>query len=997
MSLSDIINALDNRSSFGTTLTLNDGQLRINENPSPERVVILGTCNNPTPNNRGTDFAIPTGVPIRPAFVSDTRLLNNGDPERTPSEILTQFEDAYNGGALSFEFVIVSRAVAQIGANIAPTDTIIPASTVYTGRVTDMGGVGAHPLGITNAMTFQHADAIILVGGERTYTPAIGAITVVAQTDMDDDDYIQFTHIDGTVHAFWFNVSGNTPNVAAAAAVNAGTIGSTLTEVDIQAATTASEVRDALAIAIASNEALTITPLSDSTDSIDLEADNADGNSWTISAVFDNVGNSAAGMTNGSATHSVSTRIMKFTREDGYSNVTTVAGIPIRLPAARRDAAVFRFDGTQVNIVGGMSTIKGGADTAHDTNYVIAFTSTAAKTAVVSAGTPMTVAVTDLGEAAYVEAGGVFYLIGGNEGGGVRSDVIATIDVASGVTTLVDNLPEAARWMGAYYSSLHGRIYIYGGETASGAVASTLVLDVPAGALDTTVNPGNMTEAKYDFGYAGINQAGWAFGGTNALGATRRVERFDPDTLTWQRREDLALASAGGAVNTYNYRLFYADAVQGHDFNIGLNNLAHSTIGFPDVFPFEIQVNWEVMSVTGVTVTRARGRDVDAFVVVRAQRGSEAVAHIDFSDITEGPEALYDQLEEAYERMIDSSRADYVLPPARAVADSPYLPVGKNYAYQLGKYCHAKTKHDRACMGVIGVHPIIQDPIGAPTELEIMDWANKLIAFDRLNYQGEEHWKIGDGITDTTGDRKPDTYGFWLTTDGTIPVGSPPMVAGNVARDEDDRPIDLGKYLFVVYSYGFSTNRLFRRKYPNAPEGYMRSAAAAFTGVVASLPPSDGSTNADAAGFVPYRLMPFRKENDLNRRRYIGVVDIGGGTTRWNTGRTWAWDVDRSNRSDYVLGSTFRKMATLTRLMRDVIKRRYFGKPPNGPHINALNADLSEVVTRCVEAGICGPNTDFQFEVEREDIIIGRGVLRVNAEFEGELTNVDMIFSNFVN
>lgn len=1001
MALIDAINELENRSTFGTTLILNDGNLRIAEGPAPERIAILGACSASEANSRGVDYLIPTGVPFRLATLQDLRYFENDDPDSMPSEILLGFEDAYAAGGRSFEFVIVTRTVAQLAEDIDAADTIIPVSTIYTNRVTATGVMGPHPTGNTNFAMFVHNNDIVCAGGERPDTPATGTIDHTS-VDLADGDYILFTHTDGTVHAFWINFSGAAAEPAGVtSAVAAGTAGSTSTEVDVSGDAGA-EATEALtlAAAITANTALPITAYSSGTATTALESDEpgADGNSWTLTEFVTDAQFTVTGMTGGSATNTISRRIMVFDpATDTWSNAVNSAGVPQRLVVGRRDAGAVRESATQVNITGGMTTIKGGADTAVATVDDITFAS-AASTVItsVAAGTAINGALTALGEAAWVQAGSTWYIIGGQTGSGTRSDMIATFVPATGVATdTTANLAQAARWMGAYYMAAHNRIYIFGGEAASGALNSTQIFNVAGAAMLATPVAGTMAEAKYDMAYAGLNGAGWSFGGTNAAGDTSFIERFDPDTLTWQRKTDLVEEDVGGRAVVLNNHIYYADGVQGYDFNVGLGNLADQYVGFPSVYPFGIQIDWEIMEVTGVTTTRARGRDVDAFIVTRADKGSTAVPHYDFTDVVEDPEVLYADLEVAYTNMVDSSRADYILPPARAVADNPYMPVGQNFAYQAAQYCYAKTLGDRACMAVVGVFPPHQEMYELPTIAEKDAWFEAMRDFDRTNYLSQEIWKIGDGITDANGDGKPDTYAFLATTDGTIPVGAPPFNAGNIKKDDAGVAVDMGKYLFVVYPYGFSQGAMHRKKFPNATLGYFRSAAASFCGTVTTLEPNVGSTNALVAGFEPWELMSFVRENQLNRRRYIGVVDPGDGSLRWNTGYTFAWNVSQFNRSDYVLGSTFRKSVATSRILRDII-RRYYGRPVNGPHINALQVDVSEAITGLVANGIVGPATDFEFKVQRADIILGRGTLVVNAEFEGELTQVRLSISHFV-
>ena len=994
MALVDILTQLQDRSTFGTELVINDGNLRISEGTDPDRISIIGACSASESNAQGTDYLIPNNEPFRLVTLQDLRFFQNDDPDETPSEILTAFEDAYAAGGSSFEFVITTRTVGQLAGDVNASATVIPVSTIYTNRVSPIGQMGAHPTGNSNFSSFAHNGDLFVAGGERGSTPAVGTITHV-DSDLVDGDYIYFEHSDGTIHGFWFDVSGGAAVPAGLTAlVNAGTAGSTATMVDVSGlAGDENDESRALAAAIQANSALPITAYDSGAGTLDLESDEEGtaGNAWTVEEVVADTDYAVTGMAGGAATNTISTRLMMFdTDTSTWSNALDADGVAMRLNVARRDAGAVRETATQVNITGGMTTILGGADTAVATVSDITFaSSTSSVEASIAAGTSISGALTTLGESTWVDAGGVWYIIGGQTGGGTRSDMIATFVPSTGVATdTTVNLPSATRWAGAFWQGAQNRIYIFGGETVDGPVSTTSIYDVGGVALLSTPVAGNLSEPKYGMGYATINGAGWSFGGVTSTGPTTRIERFDPDSVVWQRRDSLATVGGIGTATVVGSRILYVDDVQGYNFNVGIGNLSDAFVGFPETFPFNIQVEWEIMTVTGVTTTRSRGRDVDAFIVTRGAKGSTPVAHSGRADIVEDPEVLYDQLEETYEKMVQRSRGDYILPPARAVADNPYLPEGQNFAYQAATYCYAKTSYDRACMAALGVFPPNQSPSQVPTLTEDGVWVSTNINFSHTNYLNQEIWKIGDGVTDANGDKRPDSYAFFATTDTTIPTGSPPMAAGNIIRDDNNTPVDIGKHLFIVYPYGFSTGANYRRKFPDASFGYLRGSAASYVGGLTTLEPSRGSTNMAVGGFTPHRLMSLVDENRLSRRRIIGVVDLGpGGGLRWNTGYTFAWNVDQFNRSDYLLGSTFRKTVAMTRLLRSTLNK-YYGGPINGAHINALQVDVSEAIKGMVESGICGPDTDFEFRVSRADKILGRGALIVVAEFEGELTKV---------
>lgn len=999
MALSDVAQELNDRRTFGADVVLNDRRLRVDDGLVPERVAILGATSNSAAQTGTTEYLIETGQPFRLLRTSELKYFRNGDPEQSPSEITLAYEDAYNSGARSFEFTIVTRTVATLAGDLTTSSTTVPVSTIYTNKVTSIGTMGADPLLRRNAMVFEHNSDIFVVGGERPNTPAAGDITAVAKvalTTGGSGDYITFTHTDGTVFAFWFSDSGSIRPTAVDTLVTAG---ATAVEVDVTSDTSADDVSITLGAAITATTALPIVAFDSGAGTLDLESDEdgADGNDWTLAEVVGNAGFLITSPTGGSATNTISRRVKYFDpATDTWNEGVDANGLAMRLVVARRDAAVCQETAAQYNMTGGMTTILGGADTAVATVDDITFASASSSViSSIAAGTAVNNDLTTIGEALFVKLANNSYVIfGGQTGSGTRSDMVATYVPSTGVATdTTKNLDAATRWLGGYYEPVENHIYVFGGETASGAISDTVIWDQTAGDFSATT-AGSMSDAKYDFAFGSQNGAGWAMGGTDGTNNFDTIERFDPDSKTWQKRSTLGSAHAGcGMASGSDLHLYFVCDTEGHDYNIGLGNLEDQFVGFSDPStPYYIQVDWEIMSVTGHTTTRSRGRDVDAMTVTRAQKGSTAEPHIDFTDIYEGPEALFDDLDTAYENMINSSTADYILPPMRAVADCPYLPDNENFAYQAANYCYLKTKADRPCMAALGVFPANENPAELPTLSQDNAWITKLNNFSRTNHLSQSIWLIGDGVTDANGDGKPDTYGFWATTDGAIPTGAPPMDAGDVVDDEDGNPIDIGKHLFIVRSYGFGTAGEWAKKFPNATLGYMRPGAAAYVGMTTTLEPSRGGTNAPARGFEPHRTYTFVQENQLATNRYVGVVNRGSNGSRWDVDYTWAYNVSVTNRSDWVLGATFRRVAVVLRSVNDLLVR-YYGEPVVGPHRNAMETDLAQVMKQMVANNIIGPNSDYELVVDDVDRILGQARIILELESVGELIKTKIVAS----
>ena len=1006
MGIETVVNSVfGNRVTYGTNLELQDGNLVVEDQLFPNRVALIGACSNSErdPDN-SAEYLIPTNQPTPLAKVEDLAFLRNGDPDGSPSELMLAFRDAYDGGARTFEVVIISRSVGQLAGDVSASATVIPVSTIYTGSVARMLDIGAHPTANTHFSSFEHNSMMFVAGGERPDTPAVGDLTSGVQSGYVTADYITFTHTDGRVHGFWFDLTGSDSEpVALAAAVLAGTAGSLSTVVDISGATTAPDCVALIAAAVETDSTLPITAYKDTND-VDFESDEAGvlGNSWTLAEVGSGAG--VTGITtpaSGSATNTISRRLFKFDPTlEVWSNVLDTDSTALRLVVGTRDAGACRENATTVIITGGMTSIEAATGTAVATTEDIVFTGAGASTAAApAAGTSISSALTTLGEALFVRiADDSYYIFGGNTAVGAvpaRSDMVATYVPSTGIATdSTDNLPSATRWLGGYHEAVADRIYVFGGETAAGAIDTTSVYDIATTDFLAAATAGRMSQKKYAFGYAGINDAAYVFGGQLASGESDKIDRFDPDSLTWSNRDSLVSVASGGGAVVISNRVYYVDDTQGGKYNVGIGNLDDQYVGFPlastlAATPFYIQLEWEIMLVSSYTTTRVNGRDTDAFVVTRGQRTSTAIAHVDRPDVTHDPEALHTQLSNAFEAMASLSQADYIMMPWRATADCPFLTATKNFAHLAGFYCVFKTSHERTVMATLGVHPPNNNPHVEYTRAEETTWTSYLNDFDRLNYDGAEHWKIGDGVTDSDSDQKPDTYGLWFVKDGSIPTGAPPMDSGAVELDTNSRPIDLGKHLIIVAAYGFATGREYAEKYPSASRGYLRSGHGHFAGMLSVLDAAQGTTGTPARGFVPVRPLTLLDENNLIGKRYVIVVQRTNGF-RWSNGFTFAYNVSTSSRSDWVFASSVRRASALTRAIRRIIDI-YAGKGTDRQTQTAMDVDISQKIQNFVGAGVVGPRTSHRTEIDSTDAIMGHAKVFLSIHIQGELMNIDMI------
>lgn len=313
-----------------------------------------------------------------------------------------------------------------------------------------------------------------------------------------------------------------------------------------------------------------------------------------------------------------------------------------------------------------------------------------------------------------------------------------------------------------------------------------------------------------------------------------------------------------------------------------------------------------------------------------------------------GIDARYTALETAYANLLNTD-VDIIVPCGVSMDDAVSNgPAGetRNFGYQLANFCYESTVNHNTAIGFIGVNPPIAGT-GTPTLTQLENWVTALSNFNTSAILGSD-FTIYDGVTDANGDDVPDTYAFYATTDGIVPVGTPPTQDPNVVFDALQNPVDIGAYINVIAAHVRSAGQLARRVNPTLG-WYIHNGAGTYAGLTASLPARRAPTN---------KILPFSTPTRNMSLTQIGSLSTARFATSWAKPRgnvlsdamTGAYNISTWARSDFVRTSTVRIVHDAINLIRAVADP-FVGEPANPVNLNALDAAVDEALGKMVKEG----------------------------------------------
>ena len=158
-----------------------------------------------------------------------------------------------------------------------------------------------------------------------------------------------------------------------------------------------------------------------------------------------------------------------------------------------------------------------------------------------------------------------------------------------------------------------------------------------------------------------------------------------------------------------------------------------------------------------------------------------------------------------------------------------------NFAYQLANFCYQMSVNNNECTGTIGTLPPasfgprdVANWIGSLPTYVTRDDGTAYIAAASDNGSGLLGNKFMAG---SFSHRSGDAYGGFIATDSN-------QLNGTELVDQNNRPVDIGKYLSVTPSYAVLTNQFTTSIY-----GYIASSAPSYAGFVTTLDSKSAPTN----------------------------------------------------------------------------------------------------------------------------------------------------------
>lgn len=322
----------------------------------------------------------------------------------------------------------------------------------------------------------------------------------------------------------------------------------------------------------------------------------------------------------------------------------------------------------------------------------------------------------------------------------------------------------------------------------------------------------------------------------------------------------------------------------------------------------------------------------------------------------------YGYLEKAYENLFNSDPD--IIVPVNAHLDETVSDDGdfnRNFGYQLANFCYLATENNNTCMGILGVNGPVTDEDDTPTIDEMESWVADLETY--VNASGY------NGTTDANSDGVPENYCFVATSDGHMPS----TFTGGDVLDAKGNRVDIGSYISVVAGAVRANNEAGAKLYPTT--GYYNSdGAAAYAGLVASLPFYSAPTNKVIDGLTMQNQISYSQANRLCGSRYVAVFEKPKGVVAASA-MTGAYNISQYYRSDFVRLTTVRIVHTAINVIREVCDK-FIGEPNNAPQRNAMGAAIESALAGLRDEGALR-RWDYTIYSTPADQVLGRAIIEL--------------------
>ena len=351
----------------------------------------------------------------------------------------------------------------------------------------------------------------------------------------------------------------------------------------------------------------------------------------------------------------------------------------------------------------------------------------------------------------------------------------------------------------------------------------------------------------------------------------------------------------------------------------------------------------------------AGGRDIDMVNILPSASGAFTSAN-----------DRYGYLADTYDILVNYN-ANIVVPVGARLDDSVtanYHGDGGsvwNFGYQLANFCYQCTKNNNTSIGSIGVKGAIASPSGTPTLSQVESWVKTLESYSgALSYY--------DGTTDTGGGT-PGHYSFVANSTEQMPVN---YAAGDVF-DAKGNHVDIGAYISVVAANARATNDAAVDLYPTLGF-YNTDGAAAYAGLIASLPAKSAPTNKVVSGVALQQGISENQADRLAGKRYVTFMSKPKGIVV-SSAMTGAYNINQYSRSDFVRLTTVRIVQDAVNYVRGIADP-FIGQPNNAPQRNALATAINNALKSMQENGALR-RYDFNVFASPTDQILGKATVEL--------------------
>ena len=218
---------------------------------------------------------------------------------------------------------------------------------------------------------------------------------------------------------------------------------------------------------------------------------------------------------------------------------------------------------------------------------------------------------------------------------------------------------------------------------------------------------------------------------------------------------------------------------------------------------------------------------------------------------------------------------------------------------------------------------------------------------------------------------------------------------GSAAVDSRNVKVDAGAYLSVfttpLRAVGTQTSAQALTVGASLSNTSRNTGGAhAYAGLMTSLAPQSSTTNKKIDGVIQLKLLSAKQANDLTGMRHVTMYSRSTGLTV-ASGVTGAHNVSKFVRSDYVRLTTVRTVHAAVDLIRSVANK-YIGEPNNAPQMNALDAEIDQVLLSMKGSGALNAYT-FSISSTPDQRVLGELDVNLTLVPAFEITTINLTVS----